>query len=102
MKCTVQYMALGHTVPMLTKASVNTGSDGVTVCLEPAAAWEITIDRPEMRPCKVHYLYVCVVLSLLAIMRRRTELGLPNEEKGSFVKTTASTLDQCMFLVEWP
>lgn len=62
----IQYIGLGHTVPMLTKASVNTGSDGVTECLEPAAAWEITIDSPEARPCKVHYLNVCVVLSLLA------------------------------------
>lgn len=68
-----QYIGLGHTVPMQTKVSVNTGSDSVTVCLEPAAAWEITIDSPEKRPCKIHYVYVCVVLALLAIMRRRKE-----------------------------
>lgn len=55
-------VGLGHPVPMLTKASVNKGSESVTVCLEPAATWEITIDSPETRPCKVHYLYVCVVL----------------------------------------
>ncbi len=60
---------------MLTKVSVNTGSDSVTVCLEPAAAREITTDSPETRPCKIHYVYVCVVLSLSAIMRRRKELG---------------------------
>lgn len=71
----VQCMGSGLSVPTLTKASVNTGSDGVTVCLEPAAAWELTIDSPETGPCKVHYLYVCVVLSPLpAIMRRRKEL----------------------------
>lgn len=70
----VQYIGLGHTVPMLTNASVNTSSDSVTVCLEPAAAWEKTIDRPETRPCTLHYLYVCVVLSLLAIMRTKKEL----------------------------
>lgn len=90
-------MGLGQTVPMLTKGNIKTGSDSVTVCLEPAVAWETTIHSPETRPCRVHYLYVCVVLALLAIMRSRKELGLPNEETGSFVNT-AATLDQCMVL----
>ena len=58
----VPFKDLSPTVPMLTKASVNKGSDSVTLCLEPAATWEITIDSPETRPHKVHYLYVCVVL----------------------------------------
>lgn len=71
----VQHMCLCHTVPILTKASVNTGSDRVTVCLEPAATGEITIDSPETWPCKVRYLHVCVVLSLPAIMRRRKNSG---------------------------
>ena len=81
----VQYLGLGHAVPMLTKASVNKGSDGVTVCLEPAATWEITIDSPETRPRKVHYLCVCVVFipagnnekeegSGVYLMRRRDPL----------------------------
>ena len=49
----VHLMVLGHFVPtLLTKAGVNTGSDGVTVCLEPAAAGEITIDSPETRPVR--------------------------------------------------
>lgn len=83
---------------MLTKASVSTGSDGVTVCLEPAAAWEITIDSSErQRPCKVHYLYVCVVLSCSQIMRRREGTQVvPNEGKKCFMKTTASRPDQYM------
>lgn len=96
----VHYIGLDHDVPMLTNASVNKGSDSASVCLEPAVTWEITIDSPETQPCKVHYLYVCVVLSALAIMRRRKELRLPNEKMGSFAGTTASTLDQCMFLLE--